>query len=130
KLISRDISIRTQDTTYSLFYRPRRAFALRPDIVLEFGERTVVMDTKWKLLSDTDRNSGISQSDMYQMYVYGKKYGANRIVLLYPYSNKISRTDIGYISNDKVRVDVRFIDLRNPNESLDKLFSEVSGSPE
>jgi len=126
KLISRDINMRTQDTTYSLFYRPRRAFALRPDIVLEFGERTVVMDTKWKLLSDTDRNSGISQSDMYQMYAYGKKYGADRIVLLYPYSDKISRTDIGYISDDKVRVDVRFIDLRNPNETLDKLFSEVS----
>ncbi|RLL86700.1 hypothetical protein Y697_08210 [Mesotoga sp. BH458_6_3_2_1] len=126
KLISRDINIRTQDMTYSLFDSPRRAFALRPDIVLEFGELTVVMDTKWKLLSDTDRNSGISQSDMYQMYAYGKKYGADRIVLLYPYSDKISRTDIGYISDDKVRVDVRFIDLRNPNETLDKLFSEVS----
>jgi 5-methylcytosine-specific restriction enzyme subunit McrC len=61
KLISRDINIRTQDTTYSLFDSPKRAFALKPDIVLEFGERTVVMDTKWKLLSDTDRNSGISQ---------------------------------------------------------------------
>jgi len=126
KLISTDIIIRTQDTTYSLFDSPRRAFALRPDIVLEFGERTVVMDTKWKLLSDTDRNSGISQSDMYQMYAYGKKYGADRIVLLYPYSDKISRIDIGYISDDNVRVDVRFVDLRNPNESLSELLPKVS----
>ncbi|MBP8660685.1 MAG: hypothetical protein KBI09_07175 [Mesotoga sp.] len=36
--------------TYSLFDTPRRAFALRPDIVLEFGKHKVVMDTKWKLL--------------------------------------------------------------------------------
>ena len=126
KHISKEIYLRTQDNRYSLFDSPRRAFALRPDIVLEFGERIVVMDTKWKLLSDTERNSGISQSDMYQMYAYGKKYGADRIVLLYPYSDRISRTDIGYASNDNVKVDVRFVDLRNPDESLSELLSEVT----
>jgi 5-methylcytosine-specific restriction enzyme subunit McrC len=63
---------------------------------------------------------------MYQMYAYGKKYGAGRVVLLYPYSDKISRTDIGYISDDNVRVDVRFVDLRNPNQSISGLLSEVS----
>jgi len=84
------------------------------------------MDTKWKLLSDTERNSGISQLDMYQMYAYAKKYEADRIVLLYPYSDRISRTDIGYASNDNVKVDVRFVDLRNPDESLSELLSEVT----
>jgi len=123
--VSRAINIRTQDATYSLFDIPRRAFALRPDIVLEFGKRTVIMDTKWKLLSDTDRNSGISQSDMYQMYAYGKKYGADRIVLLYPYSDKIGRTDIEYSSDDNVTVDIRFVDLRNPTESISELMSEA-----
>ncbi|PNQ03595.1 hypothetical protein RM69_09305, partial [Mesotoga sp. SC_NapDC3] len=126
KHVGRAINIRTQDATYSLFDIPRRAFALRPDIVLEFGERKVIMDTKWKLLSDTDRNSGISQSDMYQMYAYGKKYVADRIVLLYPYSDKIGRTDIGYSSRDSVKVDIRFVDLRNPDESISEILSEVS----
>jgi len=126
KHIGTKINLRTQDTRYSLFDSPRRAFTLRPDIVLEFGERTVVMDTKWKLLSDTERNSGISQLDMYQMYAYGKKYGADRIVLLYPYSDRISRTDIGYASNDNVKVDVRFVDLRNPDDSISRLLSEVT----
>ena len=125
KHVGRAINIRTQDATYSLFDIPRRAFELRPDIVLEFGERTVVMDTKWKLLSDTDRNSGISQSDMYQMYAYGKKYAADRIVLVYPYSDKIGRSDIGYSSDDNVRVDIRFVDLRNPTESISELMSEA-----
>jgi 5-methylcytosine-specific restriction enzyme subunit McrC len=124
KHVGRAINIRTQDATYSLFDKPRRAFALRPDIVLEFGERKVIMDTKWKLLSDTDRNSGISQSDMYQMYAYGKKYVADRIVLVYPYSDKIGRSDIGYSSDDNVRVDIRFVDLRNPTESISDLLSE------
>ncbi len=126
KLVGRGINIRTQDTTYSLFDSPRRAFALRPDIVLEFGERKVVMDTKWKLLSDTERNGGISQSDMYQMYAYGKKYEADRIVLVYPYSDRINMTDIEYSSRDKVRVDVRFVDLRTPDNSISDLLSEVT----
>ncbi|WP_334103368.1 McrC family protein [Mesotoga prima] len=126
KLVGRGINIRTQDTTYSLFDRPRRAFALRPDIVLEFGERKVVMDTKWKLLSDTERNGGISQSDMYQMYAYGKKYEADRIVLVYPYSDRISMTDIEYSSRDNVRVEVSFVDLRTPDNSISGLLSEVT----
>jgi 5-methylcytosine-specific restriction enzyme subunit McrC len=126
KLVGIGINIRTQDMTYSLFDTPRRAFALRPDIVLEFGKHKVVMDTKWKLLSDTERNSGISQLDMYQMYAYGKKYGADRIVLLYPYSDRISRTDIRYASNDNVKVDVRFVDLRNPDSSISDILSEVT----
>ena len=46
RLLFSSINIRTQDMTYSLFDTPRRAFALRPDIVLEFGKHKVVMDTK------------------------------------------------------------------------------------
>ena len=125
KLISREVNIRTQDNTYSLFDMPNRAFALRPDIVLEFEGRKVVLDTKWKLLSDNARNSGISQSDMYQMYAYGKKYDAKRVVLLYPNSEKVSRTDIAYLSNDNVKVDVSFIDLRDADKSISELVSHL-----
>lgn len=125
KHIGSSVSLRTQDTRYSLFDSPTRAFALRPDIVLEFGGHTVIMDTKWKLLSDNARNSGISQSDMYQMYAYSKKYDAERIVLLYPYSDAVNRTDIRYVSDDNVNVWVSFIDLRNVDDSISKLLSEA-----
>lgn len=125
KLIGRGINLRTQDTRYSLFDSPNRAFALRPDIVLEFNSHTVVLDTKWKLLSDNARNSGISQADMYQMYAYSKKYEADSIVLLYPYSETVSKTDIRYTSDDNVKVDVSFIDLRNADDSISKLLSKV-----
>ena len=125
KLISRKVNLRTQDTTYSLFDSPNRAFALRPDIVLEFDGYKVVLDTKWKLLSDKASNWGISQSDMYQMYAYGKKYEAERVVLLYPDSEKVSKKDMGYLSNDNVKVDVAFIDLKDPDNSITKILSQV-----
>ena len=125
KHIGSGVILRTQDARYSLFDSPARAFSLRPDIVLEFDNRTVVLDTKWKLLSDNARNSGISQSDMYQMYVYGKKYDADRIVLLYPYSDAVSKTDIRYASDDNVNVDINFVDLKNADGSISKLLGEV-----
>jgi len=125
KYVGNGINLRTQDTRYSLFDSPTRAFALRPDLVLESGGHTVVLDTKWKLLSDNARNSGISQSDMYQMYAYSKKYDADKIVLLYPYSDAVSKTDIRYISDDKVKVEVSFVDLRNADACISKLIAEV-----
>ena len=125
KHIGNGVNLRTQDTKYSLFDSPTHAFALRPDLVLEFGGNTVIMDTKWKLLSDNVRNSGISQSDMYQMYAYSKKYNAEGIVLLYPHSDAVSKTDIRYVSDDNVNVRVSFVDLKNVDDSISKLLSEV-----
>lgn len=119
------INLRTQDARYSLFDSPTRAFALRPDLVLEFSERTVVFDTKWKLLSDNARNSGISQSDMYQMYAYSKKYDADSIVLLYPHSDNVSRSEFRYASDDNVNVNISFIDLRNADSSIANLIAKV-----
>lgn len=118
-------NLRTQDTRYSLFDSPTRAFALRPDIVTEFSDRTIVMDTKWKLLSDNSRNFGISQSDMYQMYAYSKKYNADGIILLYPHSDSVSRREFRYASDDNVNVDVVFIDLRNADKCIVNLIAKV-----
>lgn len=123
--IGRSVNLRTQDVRYSLFDTPVRAFSLRPDIVLEFEGRIVIVDTKWKLLSDDAQNIGISQSDMYQMYAYGKKYQADRIVLLYPYSDAVNNTNITYVSNDQVEVDIEFVDLKNPDCSITQLLAKL-----
>ena len=122
---SSGVIMRTQDSRYSLFDSPNRAFALRPDMVLEFGGHTIVLDTKWKLLTDKARNKGISQSDMYQMYAYSKKYNADGIVLLYPQSDSVSKGEIRYASEDNVKVDVSFIDLRNVDGSISNIISMV-----
>ena len=116
--INSDIEMREQDTQHSLFDHPARAFNLRPDIVLVYGDKTVVIDTKWKLLSKEVRNYGISQSDMYQMYTYAKKYYAEKVVLLYPKTNDIWEHGISFNSNDGVKVEVSFIDLRQPDNSI------------
>lgn len=35
----------------------------------------IILDIKWKnLINNKYKNFGISQADMYQMYVYAKKY--------------------------------------------------------
>lgn len=66
----------------------RRIFQLRPDFVIEYNGATWVVDAKWKLLdaSDASNNYGLSQSDFYQLFAYGKRYlsGKGQLVLVYP----------------------------------------------
>ncbi len=54
--------------------------SLRPDIVIRKGERTFVIDTKWKQPS---RNSA-SVADLRQMYTYCRFWNADKAILLYP----------------------------------------------
>ncbi|WP_421829576.1 McrC family protein [Larkinella sp.] len=63
-----------------------RKFKLRPDLILRQNGVTTVLDTKWKRIDamNTAGNYGIDQADLYQLYAYGKKYGASELVLIYP----------------------------------------------
>lgn len=69
------------------------AFRLKPDIVIRReGTVLAVADTKWKLLSDNEKtNYDMSQADMYQMYAYQKRYGAERAVLVYPAHGELGK---------------------------------------
>ena len=62
---------------------------------------------------------------MYQMYAYSKKYEADGVVLVYPNSNLINRTNISFASDDNVKVSVSFIDLRNVEGSISKLVDDI-----
>ena len=62
---------------------------------------------------------------MYQMYAYSKKYEAEGIVLVYPNSNLINRTNISFASDDNVKVSVSFIDHRNVEGSISKLVDDI-----
>ena len=120
--ISSDIEMWTQDARHFLFDRPSKEFNLRPDIVLVKEKKYTVMDTKWKLLSENMKNFGIAHSDMYQMYVYGKKYNAEKVVLIYPLSDNIHRDEITFESNDGIKVEVFLIDLLKPDSYLSGLL--------
>ena len=119
-----DISL--QDKGYYLFdYK----FALRPDIVLknEKEERTIILDTKWKLLkNDSSKNYGISQGDMYQMYAYAKKYNTNEIWLIYPANSEIDNSiNINFKSDDGITVNVYFVDVQEIEESIKELLIKL-----
>ena len=115
--------VSTQDKGYYLFDSPRQ-FALRPDIVITRDDRSVViLDTKWKNLVDNPRiNYGISQSDMYQMYAYSKKYDTPEIWLLYPMNPEMrDHQDISFDSDDGVNVRLFFVDVANIEDSMQSL---------
>ena len=131
KLNTSQCSISTQDRHYHLFDEPRKAFLMKPDIVVtrNSDDRSFIMDTKWKILSDTKSNYGISQADMYQMYAYQKKYQAKHITLIYPMTDKISSDkDICFQSEDGFCVHVRFIDLFSISNSMDVLATSLCSS--
>ncbi len=101
KVIGYDWTLSTQDQRFYLFDEPN-IFKLRPDLVLTRDDKKiVVMDTKWKkLIPNPRKNYGISQSDMYQMYAYSKKYQASDIWVIYPETSEMNnKTDYSFVSN-------------------------------
>ncbi|EGA70248.1 hypothetical protein VISI1226_13491 [Vibrio sinaloensis DSM 21326] len=85
------LTVSTQVTgEYLARYGGRSKFSLRPDLIIKEGSTNkVVLDTKWKLLNTKLNNSNISQSDVYQLFAYAKKYLADDesgqdVVLIYP----------------------------------------------
>ena len=112
--------VSVQDKGYYLFEEPRRQFSLRPDIVIRKNDRVVVLDTKWKLLCDNEaKNYGISQSDMYQMYAYSKKYQTSEIWLMYPVNQEMrNHRPIRFDSGDGTRVNVFLVDVTEMESSL------------
>lgn len=53
---------------------------LKPDIVLRVGDKTFIIDTKWK----RPTNNSASVSDLRQMYAYCRFWDAEKALLLYP----------------------------------------------
>ncbi len=119
--------VSSQDRGHYLFVEPRNQFALRPDIVLERDGRTIIMDSKWKRLIDSERkNYGISQADMYQMYAYSKKYETPEIWLLYPVNDEMrNHEEIKFGSGDGTVVRIHFVDVTNIEDNLYELKRKI-----
>ena len=67
-------------------------FSLQPDVVIGTSPRPIVLDTKWKELNNADgRKLGVTQTDVYQMLMYGQAYKAKRLVLLYPWHSGLAK---------------------------------------
>jgi len=62
-------------------------FQTKPDIIIKQGDcKLMIVDTKWKSHPDQSeaRKRGVSQADVYQMMAYGRIYGCQKLMLLYP----------------------------------------------
>ena len=103
----------SQEKTKYLFDIPK-SFHIKPDLKINSSE-TIILDTKWKLLTDKKARDGISQGDMYQMYAYSKRYKASNVFLLYPLSPmspKIAYTEYKTVDEDiPTNVSISFVDL-------------------
>ena len=111
--------LRAQDKGHYLFENGKK-FPIRPDIVIgKNGDIPKVLDTKWKLLGQSVKNYGISQADMYQMYVYHTKYHASSVTLLYPHPGfELEEIDKQYQTElpsehgpYKITINIEFVNL-------------------
>ena len=58
-------------------------------------------------------NQGISQSDMYQLYAYGKKYKSKNLYLIYPKDELIDGNLYHYYEDKKLPLKILFFDVEN-----------------
>lgn len=61
-----------------------QGITIRPDIVIEKGDETFIIDTKWKNI----KSFKPSTQDLRQMYVYNDYWDSFKAVLLYPSENE------------------------------------------
>lgn len=86
--------VNAQDSRHYLVQKNRNGkqeFKLRPDIVMRRGDKLRIIDAKWKFIDrrKTEQHSGIDQTDLYQMFVYGNTYRRREgiipmLYLIYP----------------------------------------------
>ena len=84
--------ISTQHSELNLVenFNDKPKFRLKPDIFISNPKENkyIVIDAKWKIVNKNSIGKTIQQSDMYQLYAYGRKYlkgyGHTTLYLIYP----------------------------------------------
>lgn len=63
-----------------------KAFNLKPDLWLKTESKSLIADTKYKIVyaDEKDPKKGISQTDLYQMLAYAVRFEVDEIILFYP----------------------------------------------
>ena len=141
KKVQKDYSgyrVEKQFKSESLSINPK-AFLLKPDLAIYKNNKFMgILDTKWKLIDQyakyqndkDDPKSSISQSDMYQMFVYGHKYlgGAGKLMLIYPkwtmFKDENKQFDLG----NGLMLDVFPFDLTDPITSAKRIIERFKPS--
>lgn len=104
-------------------------FMMKPDIALMSESRdrpAFILDAKWKRLEARldDARRGIAQSDLYQLFAYGKKYGVPKVALIYPKSAAFSEP-ARYSFTKKLSLVCFPFDVTKPKESVGELLGSL-----
>ncbi len=72
-----------------------RNFNLKPDLFLKTEFKSLIADTKYKIVysDEKDPKKGISQNDLYQMLAYAIRFDIDEIILFYPNTIKPQQED-------------------------------------
>lgn len=107
-LKKKGLHVSLQDKGKHLVEEPRK-FALKPDIVITKEDKIIIADTKWKIIKE---EKDISQSDMYQLFAYGKKYDNEELYLIYPKDGETQPAlAYEYEKEKKLNLKVLFFDV-------------------
>lgn len=123
-----DCSVRQQGPMKPLAHRGNEGvFYMKPDISLMSGDNVeFILDTKWKRVNAEDGGlkRGVHQADMYQMFVYGKKYGCRKVALIYPMTTKFKEpTDFRF--DDQLSLSCFPFDVTKPESSVRRIIESL-----
>ena len=79
-------SVRAKSQRSDTYLDEDRTFNLKPDLWIKTANKSLVADTKYKIVysDDKDPKKGISQNDLYQMLAYAVRFEVDQIILFYP----------------------------------------------
>jgi 5-methylcytosine-specific restriction enzyme subunit McrC len=79
-------SIEAKAQRSDIYLDESKAFNLKPDLFLKTEFKSLIADTKYKIVysDESDPKKGISQTDLYQMLAYAVRFEVNEIILFYP----------------------------------------------
>ncbi|MCU7756883.1 McrC family protein (plasmid) [Bacillus cereus] len=103
-------------------------FQLKPDIVVDKGNTQIIIDTKWKTLTNGNR-SGVKREDLFQMYAYLTRYDrAKTAILFYPKQLEFEIDNNEYVQSWYLHADkekqlrVYGVSLESKNKACQELY--------
>ncbi|MEI6269084.1 MAG: McrC family protein [Methylococcaceae bacterium] len=106
----------------------KELFVIKPDLLLKKDDKTVIADTKWKLLdmADTKNKFNIHQGDLYQLFTYAKFYKSEKVILIYPKTDNFSEVlQAKYVAQNCKVVLIPF-DLEADQISIDRIYETLT----
>jgi 5-methylcytosine-specific restriction enzyme subunit McrC len=97
-------NLRVRGQKSKLFWERR---SVRPDIVMEYADRRIMLDTKWK----TPINNTPADADLKQMFAYNRVFDSKESYLLYPGTAQQSVRRTGTYSEGLGACSMEYIEL-------------------